>query len=93
MNRKIAQYLDVELNPLNGTVSPYIKVKAVMKYVNTKSNPLASILQHIPKGVEHSVSTNTLNMKTFENKKKKYLAALKEEGHKAKWSFRPQAGS
>lgn len=57
VNKKVFQYLDVELNQQTGSVSLYIKPNTKLRYMNAGStHPAASIAKHIPKGIECRLS-------------------------------------
>lgn len=60
---------------------PFIKPNMNLKYVNTASNHPFSIIKHIPLGAQWRLSQNSSNKLVFNEKKKKYVSILKEEGH------------
>ena len=74
---KIADYLDVTINLYNRTVSPFRKKNQDLRYVNRGSNHPNQVFKHIPKGIEHRLSTNSSNKEIFERSKQEYEEALK----------------
>lgn len=71
MDKKIFQYLNAESDLIAGTVSPYTKPNAVIKYMNTKSNHPVSVIRHIPRGVECKISRNSSTNEMLNYKKKR----------------------
>ena len=55
-NKKIVQFLDVELNLSDGTYKPYIKPNDVPLYVNKESNHPPSIKKNIPLSINKRLS-------------------------------------
>lgn len=81
MNRKVVQYLDTEIDLLAGTVPPYMRPNTILKYVNTKSNRPENVIKHILMVVECCLSRNSSTKEIFDEIKKEYIAALREEGY------------
>ena len=87
-NLKITDYLDITLNLYNGTVSPFRKQNQNPCYVNMGSNHPIQVFKHIPNGIEHRLSTNSSNIDIFEQSKRDYEKALKDNGYNVKLSYK-----
>ena len=85
---KIADYLDVTLNLYNGTVSPLRKENQDLRYVDRGSNHPNQVFKHIPKGIEHRLSTNFSYKEIFQRSKQEYEKALKNGGYGIKLEYR-----
>ena len=90
---KIADYLDVTLNLYNRTVSPFRKKNQDLRYVDRGSNHPNQVFKHIPKGIEHRLSTNSSNKDIFEWSKQEYEMALKNGGYGVKLEYKDRERS
>ena len=81
---KITDYLDVNLNLYNGTVSPFRKGNQVLRYMDRGSNHPNQVFKHIPKGIEHRLSNNSSNKGILERSKQEYEESLKNGGYRIK---------
>ena len=52
------------------------------------SNHPSQVFKHIPKGIEHSLSTNSSNKDIFEQSKQDYEKALKDSGYNVKLIYK-----
>ena len=93
LDLKIADYLDVTLNLYNGTVSPFRKGNQDLRYGDRGSNHANQVFKHIPKGIEHRLSTNSSNKEIVERSKQEYEEALKNGGYGIKLEYRDRGRS
>ena len=87
-NLKITDYLDINLNLYNNTISPYRKANKKPCYINIGSNHPKQTFKHIPNGIGFRLSTNSSNIKIFEKSKFEYEQALKNSGYTTKIPYR-----
>ena len=64
-NKKVVQYLDVELNLQDETFKPYLKENGKPVYVNCKSNHPPSVLSNIPRSINKRLSLLSSNEDMF----------------------------
>ena len=62
-NKKIVQFLDVELNLEEDTFKPYIKPNDVPLYVHKNSNHTPSITKNIPEAINKRLTALSSNEK------------------------------
>ena len=86
-NKKVVQYLDVELNLNDETFKPYIKPNDSPLYVNIDSNHPPSILKNIPKAINKRLSQLSSNEDMFASVAPVYQAALNKAGYKHKLEY------
>ena len=86
-NKKVVQYLDVELNLNDDTFKPYIKPNDSPLYVNVDSNHPPSILKNIPKAINKRLSQLSSNEDMFTSVSPVYQAALDNAGYKHKLEY------
>ena len=90
---KITDYLDVTLNLISGTVSPFRKRNQDLRYVNRGSNHPTQVFKRVPKGIEHRLSNNSSNKAIFERSKQEYEEALKNDGYRINLEYRDREES
>ena len=73
---KFVEFLDVELNLLEGTHKPFTKPNDTILYVNTKSNHAQSIKKNKPLAVEKRLSLLSSNKEIFDTAAPQYQEAL-----------------
>ena len=89
-NKKIVQFLDVELNLENNTYKPYLKPGDIPMYVNSKSNHPPSILKNIPEGINRRLSNLSSDEQMFKSVAPVYQEALNKAGYNFKLRYNPQ---
>ena len=80
-NLKICNFLDVTLNPKDGTYYPYRKPNNETLYVNTNSNHPPTIIKHLPSAIGRRISDISSNKELFNKAKPHYENALRQSGH------------
>ena len=88
-NKKVVQFLDVELNLNEETFKPYIKQNDTPLYVNVSSNHPPSITRNIPEAVNRRLSALSSNEQMFHSVAPKYQEALKNAGYNYQLSYKP----
>ena len=88
-NKKVVDFLDVELNLNNGSHRPYLKPNSSLLYVNSKSNHPPSILKNIPVSVNKRLSELSSSEKVFEESVQCYQKALNDSGYTHVLKFKP----
>ena len=92
-NKKIVQFLDVELNLENGSYKPFIKPNDVPLYVNQESNHPPTVTKHIPEAINRRLSNLSSDEKMFKSVAPIYQEALKNSGYNYELNFNPQTSS
>ena len=88
-NKKIVQYLDVELNLNDGTHRPYIKDNDIPLYVHKGSNHPPSITKNIPESINRRLSALSSNEDMFKSVSGKYQNALDNAGYSYVLHYQP----
>ena len=88
-NKKVVQYLDVELNLIDESFKPFLKPNDHPLYVNVGSNHPPSILTNIPKAVNKRLSLLSSNENMFKSVAPIYQEALKNAGYKHTLTYQP----
>ena len=88
-NKKIVQFLDVELNLEEDTFKPYIKPNDVPLYVHKHSNHPPSITKNIPEAINKRLTALSSDEQTFSSISQIYQEALKKSGYDYKLTFKP----
>ena len=88
-NKKIVQFLDVELNLEEGTFKPYIKPNDVSLYGHKNSNHPQSITKNIPEAINKRLSALSSDDQTFSTISPIYQEALKKSGYDYKLRYKP----
>ena len=88
-NKKIVQFLDVELNLNEESFKPFIKPNDVPLYVHKQSNHPPSITKNIPEAINKRLSALSSDEKTFASITPIYQEALKKSGYDYKLNFKP----
>ena len=81
-NRKIIDFLDVNLNLNTGEYKQFRKEGDTPCYVHIQSNHPPSILKNIPKNVNHRLNIISSNERVFNEAKPMYQDALNASGYK-----------
>ena len=89
-NKKVVQFLDVELNLNDGTYKPYIKPNDVPLYVNKESSHPPSILKNIPLSINRRLSALSSSEEIFESIKPIYQQALNSAGYNFELKFQKE---
>ena len=88
-NKKVVQFLDVELNLSDDTFKPFIKPNDIPVYVNKDSNHPSSITKNIPEAINRRLSSLSSNEEMFQSVAQTYQDALKNAGYEFKLQFKP----
>ena len=88
-NKKIVQFLDVELNLSENTYKPFIKPNDTPLYVNVKSNHPSCITKNIPEAINKRLSALSSNKDMFNSVSQLYQDALKMAGYNYNLKFNP----
>ena len=86
-NLMITDFLDVTLNLMDNSFSPYSKPGNHIKYVSAGSNHPPSIKKQIPIMVQNRLSSLSSNAEIFENISPIYRQALHEAGYNSDIKF------
>ena len=86
-NKKVVQYLDVELNLNDGSFKPYLKPNDSPLYVNVDSSHPPSIISNIPKAINKRLSLLSSSEEMFNSVAPVYQEALKKAGYSHKLEF------
>ena len=86
-NKKIIDFLDVNLNLTTGEYKQFRKEGDKPVYVHSQSNHPPSILKNIPKNVNHRLNIISSNEKVFNEVKPMYQEALNASGYKHNLKF------
>ena len=89
-NKKVVQFLDVELNLTDGTYKPYIKPNDVPLYVNRESNHPPCIKKNIPISINKRLSALSSSKEIFDSIKPKYQEALNKAGYDFNLEFKKE---
>ena len=89
-NKKIVQYLDVELNLEKGSFRPYIKPGDTPLYVHMKSNHPPSVTKNIPASINRRLSNLSSDEEMFNSVAPIFQKALENAGYKVKLQYKPQ---
>ena len=88
-NKKIVQFLDVELNLEDGSHKPFIKPNDNPNYVNVRSNHPRSITKNIPENVNKRLSALSSSETMFNSVAPTYQTALNKSGYTYQLKFDP----
>ena len=80
-NLKEVDFLDVTLNPLNGTYRPYKKPKDKPLYIPSSSNHPPQIIKQLPNSISERLWKNSSNQENFNTAKVEYEDTLKKTGY------------
>ena len=80
-NKKVVNFLDVNLDLNTGIHRPYSKPNNKPIYVNSQSNHPPSVLRAVPNGINVRLSNISSNEDVFNVEKGVYQEALKEAGY------------
>ena len=89
-NLKIANFLDVTFNLLDGTYKPYKKPNDNPLYINISSNHPSNIIKQIPTIISKRISEISSSEEIFKNAAPYYEDALKASGYQQKLSYQPE---
>ena len=89
-NLKIANFLDVTFNLLDGTYKPYKKPNDNPLYININSNHPSNIIKQIPTIISKRISEISSSEEIFKNAAPYYEDALKASGYEQKLSYQPE---
>ena len=88
-NKKIVQFLDVELNLWTGSFKPYLKEGDTPLYVNSGSNHPPLILKNIPASINRRLSALSSSEEMFNSVSPIYQTALKNAGYSYQLRYDP----
>ena len=88
-NKKIVQFLDVELNLSENSYKPYIKPNDNPLYVNIFSNHPSCIKKNIPEAINKRLSALSSNEEMFKSVAPLYQDALNKAGYSYVLKFNP----
>ena len=80
-NLKDVDFLDITLNPINGTYHPYKKPNDKLLYIHSSLNHPPQITKHLPNSISERLLKNSLNQKKFNAAKVEYQNVLKKLGY------------
>ena len=83
-NIQTVNYLDVTINLQNSTNRPYQKENNQIKYINSESNHLPSIIKQLPLSIESRLSSLSSSEEIFNDSVTPYQDALDKSGCKHK---------
>ena len=89
-NKKIVNFLDVTLNLMDRTFSPYLKEGNIPQYVNVMSNHPPSVIKAVPTGINQRLSSISSSKDIFDRCKQPYQDALERSGYKYKLEYIPE---
>ena len=92
-NKKVVQFLDVELNLEKETFKPFIKPNDVPLYVHQDSDHPPTVLKNIPAAINRRISALSSNEEMFESVAPIYQEALNNAGYKYKLKYDPEITS
>jgi hypothetical protein len=87
VNKKVVNYLDVQLNLNDHTFRPYRKPNNNPVYVNKESNHPPNIINELPDSINRRLSDISSNETIFKNSAPLYEDALKSSGYNIKLNF------
>ena len=76
-NLKIANFLDLTFNLINGSYKPYKKPNDTLLYINKSSNHPPQIIKKLQKTINDRLCRNSSKAEIFHGSKIEYKAALK----------------
>ena len=88
-NKKIVQYLDVELNLSDESFKPFIKPNDIPLYVNANSNHPKAIKKNIPEAVNRRLSALSSSEEMFKSSAPVYQTALDDAGYSFQLKYSP----
>ena len=89
-NKKVVQYLDVELNLEKGSFRPYMKPGDTPLYVHIKSNHPPAITKNIPASINRRLSNLSSDEEMFDSVAPIFQKALENAGYTVKLKYKPQ---
>merc|ERR1711954_481596 len=81
-NKKVLDFLDVELNLNNNSYRPFLKPNNSLLYVNSESNHPPGVLKNIPVSINKRLSDLSTSEEIFKDSVKEYQKALDASGYK-----------
>ena len=87
-NRKIVNYLDINLSLKDGTFRPYVKSDDQIQYIHTESSHPRNI-KHIPASIETRLSNLFSAEITFKESTTRYENNLRQSGCNKKLTYKP----
>ena len=91
MNATKADFLDCTLDLTKDTFYPFKKPNNTLLYINSQSNHPPCIIKELPRMIEKRLSDLSRTANEFENHKKDYEKALKDNGHPHHLKYGPPA--
>ena len=88
-NKKIVQFLDVELNLSDNTYKPFIKPNDTPVYVHKESNHPPCLAKNIPEAINKRLSALSSSEEMFQSVAQIYQDALKNAGYEYILKFKP----
>ena len=80
-NLKIANFLDMTFNLINGSYNPYKNPNDTLLYINKNSNHPPQIIKKLPKTINDRLCRNSSNAEIFHASKIEYQTALRNSGY------------
>ena len=93
VNKKVVQFLDVELDLEKDRFKPYIKENDVPLYVHSNSNHPPTIIKNIPASINKRLSALSSDEEMFMSVAPKYQEALDKAGYKYKLKYNPESAT
>ena len=90
VNSKIAHFLDVTLNLIDGTHKVYNKPQNTLQYVNKRSNHPPKVIENIPASINKRLTQLSSNKKMFDNATNIYQDAITKSGYSFKLQYQPE---
>ena len=88
-NKTTVDFLDVKFDLATGEYMPFKKENNVIKYINIQSNHPKSVMDSVPKGVNHRLNVLCSSEKIFNECIEPYQTALRVSGFKQKLFWDP----
>ena len=92
-NKKVVQFLDVELNLRNGSFKPFLKPNDNPLYVNVSSSHPHSVTKNIPLAVNRRLCALSSDENMFNSVAQIYQDALKNAGYTHVLKYTPTAAT
>ena len=86
---KVTNFLDITLNPYDGSYRPYAKPNNTTQYVNRKSNHPGNTIKSIPTSVNQRLANISSDENQFNSTTSPYQQALKDAGYNHTLKFDP----
>ena len=88
-NKKVVQFLDVELNLTDESFKPFTKPNDIPLYVHKLSNHPPTIIKNIPAAINRRISALSSSEEIFNSVAPLYQQALKNAGYEYKMKYEP----